>query len=84
MISGVFRESVGREDVDDIGETVGCTLGCSKEGDEAMPVGTLGISLAGIGGKEVALSILCVLSLCCKDVVVSAATFSCLFNCSEK
>ena len=65
-------------------ERVGCTLGCSKKGDEAMPVGTLGLSLAAIGGKEVALSILWVLSVCCKEVVVSAATFSCLFNCSEK
>ena len=55
VISGVFREFVGREDVDDIGERVWCTLGCSKKGDEAMPVGTLGLSLASIGGEEVAL-----------------------------
>ena len=41
-----------------LAERVGCTLGCSKKGDEAMPVGTLGLSLAGIGGKEVALLII--------------------------
>ena len=83
VVFAAFSESVDREDVDDNGDEVGCPLGCSENGDETMSVGTLGL-FAGIGGEEVALLILWVLSIRCKEVVVSAATFSCLFNCSEK
>ena len=84
MVSGAFSESVGREDVDDIAAEIARSLGWSENGYETMPVGTLGLSFAGISGKEVALLILRVLSVRGKEMVVSAVTFSCLFNCSEK